>query len=97
MLITDNQLLSFIRCSIFAGLKRRMMPMFWFRQVADLSDDLARAAWWAVKLPYLGLWMAYGLAGLAAIFIIVGAYLSFAKKWTCGGRGDHDDDDELLN
>lgn len=70
-----------------------MMPMFWFRQSADITEELARSAWWAGKAPDIGTYTCYAIAGLAIVVMLIGTYLSLAKKWT---RTRHDDDDELL-
>lgn len=70
------------------------MPMFWFRQAVDISEDLASQAKLAVLLPDIGVWIAYGIAGLAAIVFCVGVFLSVTKKW--GNSEEHDDDNELL-
>lgn len=69
------------------------MPMFWFQQRADITEELAKSAYWAAKAADIGLYVAYGLAGVAVLIMLIGAYLSLAKKWT---RTHHDDDDELL-
>lgn len=70
-----------------------MMPMFWFRQTADITEELARSAYWASKASDIGSYVAYAIAGLAVVAMLVGLYLTLAKKWT---RIHHDDDDELL-
>lgn len=70
-----------------------MMPMFWFRQAADITEDLAKSAYWASNAPDIGSYVAYAIAGMAVIVMLIGMYLSVTKKWT---RTHHDDDDELL-
>lgn len=69
------------------------MPMFWFKQSADITEDLARSAWWAGNASDIGTYVCYGIAGLAVIVMLIGGYLSLSNRWT---RRQHDDDDELL-
>lgn len=78
---------------IFKGLPKIMMPMFWFRQTADITEDLARSAYWASKASDIGTYVAYGIAAIAALVMMVGTYLTLTRKWQ---RTHHDDDDELL-
>lgn len=70
-----------------------MMPMFWFRQTADITEDLARSAYWASNASDIGTYVAYGIAAIGALVMMVGTYLTLARKWQ---RTHHDDDDELL-
>lgn len=44
-----------------------MIPMFWFRQTATLSDELASQARLAVMLPDFGNYLAYALVGISLI------------------------------
>lgn len=55
----------------FKNVPEVMMPMFWFRQVAELSEDLAAQAKIAVYLPDIGVWVAYFLASIGVLLIIV--------------------------
>lgn len=68
-----------------------MMPMFWFRQAAELPEDLAAQAKIAVLLPAVGVWFAYGLAGIGGLLIILSIYC-FGFRW----RQSNDDDEQLL-
>lgn len=68
-----------------------MMPMFWFRQVAELTPELAGQAKIAVNLPEFGVWFAYGLCGVAVVLIAVGAFC-FAFRWR-----RVEEDEELLS
>lgn len=70
-----------------------MMPMFWFRQSADITEELAKSARWAVAAEDIGLYVAWSIAGLAVLVMLIGGYLSYTQKWA---RTHHDDDDELL-
>jgi hypothetical protein len=75
----------------FKNVPEVMMPMFWFRQKAAITEDLAGQARIAVLLPNFGVWFAYGLAGVGVILILLGGYC-FAYRWRSRG-----DDEELLN
>uniref|UniRef100_A0A1B0D2U3 Protein croquemort n=1 Tax=Phlebotomus papatasi TaxID=29031 RepID=A0A1B0D2U3_PHLPP len=79
--------------SIFEKVPRIFIPMLWFRQTANLTEDLAKTAWWAINLPDFGLWIAFGIVGLGAVIVIVGIVLTITKKWTWSNR---DDDEEPL-
>lgn len=87
-----KQLQILLICSLFKGLPRLMIPMFWFRQSAEITEDLAKSVYWASKAKYIGTYFAYALGGLAFLIIMVAVYISFAKKWA----PRHGDDDELL-
>lgn len=67
-----------------------MMPMFWFRQTAALTEDLASQAKIAVLLPNIGVWFAYGLAGIGGILVLLSGFC-FCYQWRARG-----DDEELL-
>lgn len=69
-----------------------MMPMFWFRQVAELTPDLASQARLALMLPDIGMWIAYFFAALGGLLVLIGVYC-FACQW---GKSPTTDDDELL-
>ncbi|CRK93828.1 CLUMA_CG007355, isoform A [Clunio marinus] len=75
------------------GVPNLMMPMFWFQQVAELSPELASDARLAAMLPDIGLWIAYGLAGLGGVLILV-SILCFVYRWR---RRSDDYDDEILD
>lgn len=68
-----------------------MMPMFWFRQVASLTPDLASQAKIAIYLPDFGVWFAYGLCGVAGVLILIGA-ACYAFSWR-----RQEEDEELLS
>lgn len=51
-----------------------MIPMFWLRQSASLSEELASQAKLAVMLPDIGSWIAYGFIGISVILFSVLIY-----------------------
>lgn len=65
--------------------------MFWFRQVVELTPDLASQAWIAVNLPEFGVWFAYALVGVAGILAVIGG-ACFALRWRRSPE-----DEELLS
>lgn len=77
----------------FLNVPEIMLPMFWFRQAAELTPELASQAKIAVMLPDIGVWIAYGLAGVGGLFLILGVYC-FVFRWR---RVSTDADDQLLN
>lgn len=68
-----------------------MMPMFWFRQVAELTPELASQAKIAVNLPEYGVWFAYVLIGIGGILMVIGS-ACFAFRWRKTAE-----DEELLS
>lgn len=69
-----------------------MVPMFWFRQTASLSEELAKSARLAVLLPDLGVYMAYGLGSIGVVIL---GFLSYC--WFFRWRVVTNDQDELLS
>lgn len=67
-----------------------MMPMMWFRQSAELPEDLASQAKIAIMLPNIGLWVAYGLASVGGVLLLLGIYCA-VFSWR-----KRDEDEELL-
>lgn len=59
------------------------MPMMWFRQRVNLTEDLANQAKVAVILPKLGLWTA-GFLGLIGFCILITATYNKYYKWNRG-------------
>lgn len=68
-----------------------MMPMFWFRQVAELTPELASQAKIAVMLPDIGVWVAYGFAGIGGVLALLGVYCA-VYRWRTS-----EEDEELLS
>ena len=85
-----NLLMKEYPLTAFQGVPNAMIPMFWFRQVAALTPELASQAKIAVYLPDFGVWFAYGLCGVAGVLIIIGG-LCFAFRWQ-----KQEEDEELL-
>lgn len=73
------------------GVPEVMMPMLWFRQVAEITPELADQARLAVMLPKIGLWLAYSLAGVGLILVALSGYC-FGSRW----RRETAEDEELL-
>lgn len=75
----------------FGDIPQIMMPMFWFRQMAQLPPDLAAQARIAVLLPDIGVWFAYFLFAVGGLTVLLGIYC-FVSRW----RHETNDDDQLL-
>lgn len=75
------------------------MPMFWFTQRAELTEEFAAQAKMAILAPSLGVYVAYGLASFGVILLLVGAVLQFTNSWGGNQRtefhNEEDIDDEL--
>lgn len=71
--------------------------MFWFTQRAALTEELAATARMAILAPDLGLYVAYGVAALGAILLLVGIVLTLTKSWSRREQFVNEDsnDDEL--
>jgi scavenger receptor class B, member 1 len=68
-----------------------MVPMFWFRQTASLTPELADQAKIAVMLPDIGMYIAIGIAIVGFVIVIVGLYC-LLYRW----KRVLSDDEELL-
>lgn len=58
-----------------------MVPAFWFEQQLDLDEKLAAEASMAIQLPEIGIYAAYGIAGLGLVLVIVGGIATYTKRW----------------
>jgi hypothetical protein len=56
--------------------------MIWFRQLADLTEDLANESKVALILPELGVYTAYTLGGIGVLLLCFGAYLTIYNRWS---------------
>lgn len=65
--------------SIYKEVPNVMVPLFWFRQYAKLTPDLADEAKLAILLPHIGVYVAYGLAGLGLIIVLAGVLVVLVK------------------
>lgn len=66
-----------------------MIPMFWFRQTATLSDELASQARLAVMLPDFGTYLAYAMVGIS--FILFGVF-----TYCCMTKWRREEDQQIL-
>ncbi|CAO1313413.1 unnamed protein product [Diamesa serratosioi] len=65
--------------NVVKGVPRTVMPMFWFRQTAELTEELAGQAKWALLLPDIGMYTAYGFAGIGVVIVALSIFLIFFK------------------
>ncbi|XP_055858745.1 protein croquemort [Episyrphus balteatus] len=77
---------------IYKGVPKVMMPMFYFEQIAELTESLANRTKLGVNLKSYGLYLGYFLIAVGAIMDIIGIVLTVTKRWTRSA----DDDEELL-
>lgn len=75
---------------LFKNVPRVMIPILWFTQTAELSDDLADLTKLLVSLPAIGWVTFFGLAGIGALLIISGIGITLRKGW------EGDESDKLL-
>lgn len=68
--------------TMFEDVPKLMVPMLWFRQLASLNDELASDVKFALLLPKLGLYIAYGIGGLCAILLLCGIVLIVREYWS---------------
>lgn len=57
------------------------MPAFWFRQKADLPDNLASLAKILVLVPSLAQDTGYGFIALGVLIGAIGAYITYRRGW----------------
>jgi hypothetical protein len=67
-----------------------MVPILWFTQTAELSDDLADLTKLLVSLPAIGFSIFFGLAGIGVLLIVSGLVITLRKGW------QEDEKDKLL-
>lgn len=80
------------KLDIYKDSRDIMMPVFWIAQEVELSEDFASKAKLAVLVEDLGFYIAYGLAGLGGLIIIIGIILELTHSWS---RRTHDDQEIL--
>lgn len=59
--------------SEFRDIPTMFVPMLWFKQRAELTEELASQARIAVNLPSIGVWIAYGLLGFGLLIAVMTA------------------------
>jgi scavenger receptor class B protein 1 len=73
----------------FKDVPQLFAPILWFRQRAELTEELAKQARTATSLPSIGVYVAFGLMG-AGILIAISAILCYTFNWR---RMSEEDDD----
>ncbi|KAJ8922773.1 hypothetical protein NQ315_007808 [Exocentrus adspersus] len=76
---------------ILTNITSTMMPSFWFKQTADLSEDLAAQAKVLLVAPVVGTNTGYGFIGIGALLIVVGVFITYRRGWK------QSEEEELLN
>lgn len=64
----------------FQNVPQLFAPVLWFKQRAELTEDLAKQARIAISLPYIGVYVSYGLLGFG-VLLLVSTVLCFAFRW----------------
>lgn len=80
----------------FRDVSSNFIPMFWFKQRAELTEELAKRAKIAVDLPQIGSWIAYGLLG-TGILIAISGILCFIFHWKRADENDDGQDEPILD
>lgn len=58
-----------------------MMPVLWFYQHADITENLADLAKTLIILPNIGLYTSYGIIALGCLLLIVGSFITVRHGW----------------
>lgn len=58
-----------------------LMPAFWFKQYAELTEDLASMAKTILIVPNASTYTGYGLLGLGLLILSIAGYLTARKAW----------------
>lgn len=66
--------------SAFKDLREMFIPMLWFKQRAELTQELANQARLAVNLPKIGVWIGYGLL-LTGLFLAISGLGCYIFRW----------------
>ncbi|KAK7873183.1 hypothetical protein R5R35_006398 [Gryllus longicercus] len=76
--------------SVFKHVPQRMyVPMLWFAQLADFPPDLAAEVRTLVAIPAIGRGTLFGIAGLGAFILLVGALVTWKHGWSAETQ-DHE-------
>lgn len=58
-----------------------LMPIFWFSQTAELTNDLADTVKMVLILPSAGQYTGYGLLGLGLLLGAIGIFITYRLGW----------------
>lgn len=67
--------------SIFDDVKRVFVPMLWFENTAELSEDLANEGKLLLVMPSVGQNTGYGLIGIGCLLLVTFSVLTYRKGW----------------
>uniref|UniRef100_A0AAG5DB36 Scavenger receptor class B n=1 Tax=Anopheles atroparvus TaxID=41427 RepID=A0AAG5DB36_ANOAO len=70
--------------TLLNGLPDVMLPVFWFRQTATITEDLADDIKLILLLPDIGVYVAYGVGAIGVIGLVVALYFS-VTRWKLDG------------
>ncbi|KAG5674505.1 hypothetical protein PVAND_004467 [Polypedilum vanderplanki] len=80
----------------FRDVPQLFAPVLWFRQKAELTEELANQAKVATNLPSIGSWIAYGLFGLG-ILIAISSVLCYIFNWKRTEENDDGQEQPILD
>lgn len=66
--------------------------MLWFKESAELTEDLSSLAKLMLVMPNVGTYTGYGFIGLGTLLLTLGVVITFRRGWK-----DSSDDERLLN
>lgn len=67
--------------TMFKNVKETMLPVLWFEQSADLSDELAGTVKTLLILPAIGQFTGIGLLAVGTLIACIAIYISFKSAW----------------
>ncbi|XP_049547847.1 protein croquemort-like isoform X1 [Anopheles darlingi] len=65
--------------TLLQGIPTVMLPVLWFRQTAALTDELADDIKIILILPYIGVYVAYGIGAIGIVGLILAIYFSVTR------------------
>jgi len=74
---------------LYKNVPTMFIPMFWFSQVADITEELALKAAVMNEVQTGGMWSAYVLASIGLILLVVGVLIALRSE-PLGGLEDDD-------
>lgn len=67
--------------TLVSKMNTTLMPIFWFSQTAELTNDLADTVKMVLILPSAGQYTGYGLLGLGLLLGAIGIFITYRLGW----------------
>lgn len=61
---------------------RTFIPMLWFRQTAELTQELANEAKVVVLITTVVQYTSFGVIGIGSLILCIALYLTLTGRWT---------------